>query len=82
MKTIQIAIQSYKDIQEFTKAIGNYTNDFDLVQGRYIVNAKSTMGILSLDISKPLYLNIRDAGSTIDEILDELSPFTVEDIKE
>ncbi len=82
MKTIQIAIQSYKDIQEFTKAIGNYTNDFDLVQGRYIVNAKSTMGILSLDISKPLYLNIRDAGATIDDILDELSPFTVDDVEE
>ncbi|MCQ2491984.1 MAG: HPr family phosphocarrier protein [Lachnospiraceae bacterium] len=82
MTTIQISIQSYKDIQDFTKIISNYTNDFDLVQGRYIVNAKSTMGILSLDISKPLFLNIRDAGSMINQILADLSPFTMNNIEE
>ncbi len=79
MKTVRIAIDSYRGIQEFTKIIGLYTNEFDLVQGRYIVNAKSTMGILSLDISKPLYLNIRDAGASLDQIIESLAPFIVED---
>lgn len=79
MKTVRVAINSYKGIQEFTQLIGMFANDFDLVQGRYIVNAKSAMGILSLDISKPLYLNIRDAGASLDDILKALTPFIIED---
>ena len=75
MKTVRIAIKSYTEIQEFSQILSNFANDFDLVQGRYIVNAKSTMGILSLDISKPLYLNIRDAGAHLPEILKALSSF-------
>lgn len=40
------------------------------------------MGILSLDISKPIDLNIRDAGSQLDEILKLLEPFTIEEEEE
>ena len=78
MKTIKVSIGSYSKIQNFTRIV----NDFDLVQGRYVINAKSTMGILSLDISKPIDLNIRDAGSQLDEILKLLEPFTIEEEEE
>lgn len=77
MKTVKISIDSYTKIQNFTRIVNDYQNDFDLVQGRYVINAKSTMGILSLDISKPIDLNIRDAGSQLKEILTVLEPFIV-----
>lgn len=79
MKTVKISIDSYTKIQNFTRIVNDYQNDFDLVQGRYVINAKSTMGILSLDISKPIDLNIRDAGSSLKEILTTLEPFIVDE---
>ena len=79
MKTIKVSIDSYSKIKKFTKVVNEYSNDFDLVQGRYVINAKSTMGILSLDISKPIDLNIRDAGSQISDILEALNPFTIKE---
>lgn len=82
MKTIKVSIGSYSKIQNFTRIVNDFQNDFDLVQGRYVINAKSTMGILSLDISKPIDLNIRDAGSQLDEILKLLEPFTIEEEEE
>ena len=82
MKTIKVSIGSYSKIQNFTRIVNDFPNDFDLVQGRYVINAKSTMGILCLDISKPIDLNIRDAGSQLDEILKLLEPFTIEEEEE
>ncbi|MDO4170255.1 MAG: HPr family phosphocarrier protein [Lachnospiraceae bacterium] len=82
MKTVKISIDSYTKIQNFTRIVNDYHNDFDLVQGRYVINAKSTMGILSLDISKPIDLNIRDAGSQLKEILTTLEPFIVDEESE
>lgn len=82
MKTIKVSIDSYTKIQTFTRIVNEYPNDFDLVQGRYVINAKSTMGILSLDISQPISLNIRDAGSQIDEILTKLEPYTIDEEEE
>jgi phosphotransferase system HPr-like phosphotransfer protein len=77
MKTIKVLLDSYTKIQDFTRIVNEYPNDFDLVQGRYVVNAKSTMGILSLSIAQPISLNIRDAGSQIKDILEQLEPYTV-----
>ena len=49
----------------------------DLVSGRYVIDAKSIMGIFSLDISKPIELNIH-AESGIDEIMATLKPYLAE----
>ena len=51
--------------------------DFDLVSGRYVIDAKSIMGIFSLDLSKPIDLNIH-AEANIDEILSLLSPYIIQ----
>ena len=56
----------------------NSTNDFDLVSGRYVIDAKSIMGIFSLDLSKPIDLSIH-AEDDLDEILETLK--TVPDLK-
>ena len=56
---------------------GFNTAEFDLVSGRYVIDAKSIMGIFSLDISKPIDLNIY-AEDNMDEILDTLKPYLSE----
>lgn len=79
MKTVKVSLDSYTKIQEFTQIVNQFPNDFDLVQGHYVINAKSIIGVLSLDTSKPISLNIRDAGSQITQILDALKSHIISD---
>ena len=57
MKTVQISLNSIDKVKSFVNEITKYDNDFDLVSGRYVIDAKSIMGIFSLDLSKPIDLN-------------------------
>ncbi|MBO5461063.1 MAG: HPr family phosphocarrier protein, partial [Ruminococcus sp.] len=50
--------------------------DFDLVSGRYVIDAKSIMGIFSLDLSKPIDLNIHADGD-LSEILASLDAYII-----
>lgn len=66
MKTIQISLNSIDKVKSFVNEITKYDNDFDLVSGRYVIDAKSIMGIFSLDLSKPIDLNIHAEGDLSD----------------
>ena len=72
MKTVQISLNSIDKVKSFVNTITKYDNDFDLVSGRYVIDAKSIMGIFSLDLSKPINLNIHAEGSMLDTILKQL----------
>lgn len=76
MKTVQICLDSIDKVKAFVNEISKYDTDFDLVSGRYVIDAKSIMGIFSLDLSKPIDLNIH-ASDNIDTILAAVSPFIV-----
>ena len=76
MKTVQISLNSIDKVKSFVNDITKFNNDFDLVSGRYVIDAKSIMGIFSLDLSKPIDLNIH-AEDNIDEILDVLSAYII-----
>ena len=58
MKTVQISLNSIDKVKSFVNAITQFEFDFDLVSGRYVIDAKSIMGIFSLDLSKPIELVI------------------------
>ena len=77
MKTVKICLNSIEKVKSFVNDITMFDADFDLVSGRYVIDAKSIMGIFSLDLSKPIDLNIHDGGNT-DEILTVLAPYMVE----
>ena len=62
MKTVQISLNSIDKVKSFVNEITKYDNDFDLVSGRYVIDAKSIMGIFSLYLSKPIHLNIPAEG--------------------
>ena len=57
MKTVTINLGSIDKVKSFVNDITKFDSDFDLVSGRYVIDAKSIMGIFSLDLSKPLILN-------------------------
>lgn len=58
MKTVLVSLSSVKKVREFNAKIFSLEGNFDLGSGRYIVDARSIMGIFSLDLSKPLTLTI------------------------
>ena len=77
MKTIQISLNSIDKVKAFVNDITKFDTDFDLVSGRYVIDAKSIMGIFSLDLSKPIDLCIHAESSNIDEILETLKPYII-----
>ena len=78
MRTVPISLNSIDKVKSFVNDLAKFDVDFDLVSGRYIIDAKSIMGIFSLDLSKPIDLNIH-AESNIDEILSTLSPYIIDE---
>ena len=75
MKTVQISLNSIGKVKSFVNAITQF--DFDLISGRYVIDAKSIMGIFSLDLSKPIDLAIH-TETNLDEIMEVLKPYIIE----
>ena len=76
MKTVKISLNSIDKVKAFVNEVTKYDAEFDLVSGRYVIDAKSIMGIFSLDLSNPIALNIHSENN-IDEILAKLDEFIV-----
>ena len=77
MKTIKVSLNSIDRVKKFVNDINHFDTDFDLVSGRYVIDAKSIMGIFSLDLSKEIDLNIHAEGDKLDAILKALEPYEV-----
>ena len=77
MKTVQICLDSIDKVKSFVNAITTFDAEFDLISGRYVIDSKSIMGIFSLDLSKPITLNIHSETDT-DAIMAAIKPFIVE----
>ena len=77
MKSINIKLSLAENVKTFVNMVNRYPYDMDLRAGRHVVDAKSILGIFSLDLSKPIDLNIHDGGNT-EEILTVLAPYIIE----
>ena len=76
MKTVQISLNSIDKVKSFVNDITKFDYDFDLVSGRYVIDAKSIMGIFSLDLSKPIDLNIHTEDGA-DEVMKVLKNYEI-----
>ena len=76
MKKVMISLNSIDKVKSFVNDISRFDYDFDLVSGRYVIDAKSIMGIFSLDLSKPIELNIH-AADNADAVVEALKPYIV-----
>lgn len=75
MTTINVRLSQIDDVKNFVNTIMRFDFDIDLVSGRYAVDAKSIMGIFSLDLSKPIEL--RAHTDDAEKLLDAIAPFIV-----
>ena len=76
MKSATIRLNTINDVKLFVNTVAKCDYDVDLISGRYAVDAKSIMGIFSLDLSKPIDLAIHAEGNT-DEIMETLKPYLI-----
>ena len=76
MKTVRISLNSIDKVKSFVNDLAKFDVDFDLVSGRYVIDAKSIMGIFSLDLSKNLTLNIQK-DDNLDAVLAAIDEFIV-----
>ena len=58
MRTVYVKLSTRQDVQDFVGNLSGLEGNFDLIDGNYILDARSLMGIFSLDLSKPLRLDI------------------------
>ena len=73
MKTLNVSLGSINDVKNFVNIVGKYDFDIDLISDRYVVDAKSIMGIFSLDLTKPIGVQLHTEDA--DEIMEELKPY-------
>ncbi len=73
MKKFDILLGSMLAVKELVNIVTKYDFDIDLTSGRYVVDAKSIMGIYSLDLSKPVAIEIH--SDDCDALVEELKPF-------
>ena len=73
MKTVKISLNSIDKVKSFVNDVTKFDTDFDLVSGRYVIDAKSIMGIFSLDLSKPIDLNIH-SEEDVEKISNVIKP--------
>ena len=64
MKTVNIILGTINDVKKFVNAVATYDFDVDLVSGRYAIDAKSIIGIFSLDLSKKIELQAHTEDAT------------------
>jgi phosphocarrier protein HPr len=76
MKTFNITLGSINDVKNFVNIVNKYVFDVDLTSGRYVVDAKSIMGIFSLDLSKPIKVEVHSNDS--EKFLEEMKPFIID----
>ena len=79
MRKLMVNLNSIDDVKEFCeKCTFNADFDIDLVSGRYVIDAKSIMGIFSLDLSKPIELTIHcDEADASKKFLESIDRFLV-----
>lgn len=75
MKTANIRINTIEDVKNFVTTVTKCNYEVDIVSGRYAIDAKSIMGIFSLDLSKLLELRVH--SDDCDELMAELDKYIV-----
>ncbi|MEX1376330.1 MAG: HPr family phosphocarrier protein [Eubacteriales bacterium] len=75
MKSIVVKLSLTEDIKDFVRITSKYSYDIDLKSGRYIIDAKSILGIFSLDLKQPITVEVH--SDNCDDLLDELKQFQV-----
>ena len=77
MKSVMIRLSLVENVNKFVNVVSRYPFEMDLRAGRHVVDAKSILGIFSLDLSRPITLDIY--SDDCDELLEDIRPFMEEE---
>lgn len=75
MKTLKIKLSTIEDVRSFVNSVSKFDIDVDLQSGRYIVDAKSIMGIFSLDLMNPIEMTIHSEAA--EGLLEEIKKYEI-----
>lgn len=78
MREIIILLDSIEKVKKFVSITTKFESEFDLVSGRYVIDAKSIMGIFSIDLSKPIILRIYEEGERAENVIKALEEYMIE----
>ena len=78
MREVQISLRTIEEVKEFVQTITMFDGDFELISGKYIVDAKSILGLFSVDLSKPVTLKIDVNNSKMNEVLTVIEKYKAE----
>ena len=77
MKSAMIKLSLVENVNKFVNIVSHYPYEMDLRAGRHVVDAKSILGIFSLDLSKPIALEIY--SDECEDLLEQIKPFVAEE---
>ena len=77
MKSVMIRLSLVENVNKFVNIVSRYPFEMDLRAGRHVVDAKSILGIFSLDLTRPITLEVY--SDECDELLKEIEPFLVKE---
>ena len=75
MVKAEVMLDTISKVKDFVNVLVGCPYDVDLVSGRYVIDAKSIMGLFSLDLSKPIELNVHAGEDESKEIMEKIKPF-------
>ena len=76
MKSVQISLKMASSVKDFVNVVSKYPYEIDLRSGRFLIDAKSLLGIFSLDLSKPVTMEVHD--DNCEDLLNDLKEFIVD----
>lgn len=80
MKDVKISLNTVDKVKSFVAKISTVEFDVDIICGRYVIDAKSIMGIFSIDLTRELFLHIHvDNQKDFDSVYDKIKEFVVND---
>ena len=76
MKSVMIRLSLVENVNKFVNIVSRYPFEMDLRAGRHVVDAKSILGIFSLDLSRPITLELY--SDDCEQLLADIQPFMEE----
>lgn len=77
MEKLEVRFKDVKDVNKFVHLVSKYDSDIDLYCGSYCVDAKSILGIMTMDLRNTMWITSNCKQSEKERLLEDLSGFAV-----
>jgi len=75
----KIMLSSINDVKQFVNAANDQPCDIDIVSGRYVIDAKSIMGIFSIDLAKAITVEVHGTQGDVENFREAVKDYIVEE---